>query len=236
MLKAVIFDFDGVLVDSERLHHQAFNEIFAKFNSATTDKFQISTQEYFDRFLGLSDKELLQVVAQEKNLSLSEQQFRQLLAEKADIFKKLATNGAAVIEGVPRFLKMLADNKIPMAICSGALLPEIEIILKCAGLRDFFKALVSAEQVKCGKPDPEGFLLALKLLNKKTRPLVVSEVEPKDCIVIEDSHWGLEAAKNAGMHPVAVTNSYAADYLRPADKIVANLSQLSINDLQTLCF
>ena len=225
MLKAVIFDFDGVLVDSEQLHYQAFNHIFAPFN------FQISTQEYFDRFLGLSDKELLQIVDKEKNLSLSSRQFKQLLAEKAVIFKKLASTQAGVIEGVPQFLKMLTDNKIPLAICSGALLGEIELILKGAGLRDFFDVIVSAEQVKKGKPDPEGFLLALKLLNKRT----AQQIKPQDCIVIEDSHWGLEAAKNAGMHPVAITNTYAADYLRPADKIIANLAELTLVDLQNLC-
>jgi beta-phosphoglucomutase len=233
MLKAVIFDFDGVLVDSELLHYQAFNSVFAPF------KFQISTQEYFDRFLGLSDKELLQIVDKEKNLSLSSQQFKQLLAEKAVIFGKLASTQAGVIDGVPKFLEMLADNKIHKAICSGALLPEIELILKGANLRDFFEAIVSAEQVKKGKPDPEGFLLALKLLNKlvrrscggKTHPTI----KPQDCIVIEDSHWGLEAAKNAGMHPVAVTNTYSAEQLKPADKIIANLAELTLSDLQSLC-
>jgi beta-phosphoglucomutase len=233
MLKAIIFDFDGVLVDSEQLHHQAFNNIFAKFN------LQISTQDYFDRFLGLSDKELLQVVAKERNLSLTGQQFKQLLTEKARIFKKLAETQAPVIAGVPQFLKMLSENKIPMAICSGALLGEIELILKGANLRDFFDVIVSAEQVQKGKPDPEGFLLALKLLNKKTapkiKPPVVSKIEPPDCIVIEDSRWGLEAAQAASMHPIAVTNTYAADYLRPADKIIANLAELTLSDMQALC-
>ncbi len=225
MLRAVIFDFDGVLVDSEQIHYQTFNRIFAKFN------FQISTQDYYDRFLGLSDKELLQTVDKEKNLLLSGRQFKKLLEEKADIFKKLAVAGAAVIEGVPQFLKMLANNKIPMAVCSGALFPEIEMILKGAGLRDFFDVIVSAEQVKKGKPDPEGFLLALKVLNKNSP----QPIEPQDCIVIEDSHWGLEAARNAGMHPIAVTNTYAAEQLNPADKIVANLAELSLADLRSLC-
>ncbi len=198
MLRAVIFDFDGVLVDTELLHHQAFNHIFAQFN------FQISTAEYFKRFLGLSDRELLEVINKEKQLFLSENQLKQFLQEKAHTFKNLAMTQAAVIEGVPQFLKMLSDNKIPMAICSGALLPEIELILKGAGLRDYFDVLVSAEQVKKSKPDPEGFLLALKLLNRKKQT-----IRPEDCVVIEDSHWGLEAAKNAGIHPVAVTNSYS---------------------------
>ena len=225
MLKAVIFDFDGVLVDSELLHFEAFNHILLPLNV------KMSKQQYFDKYLGLSDEELIRTVNKEQKLILSESQVKQLLAEKAVIFKTLAVSHASIIEGVPGFLKMLSDNKIPMAVCSGALKAEIELILKGAGLRDYFDAIVSAEQVKKGKPDPEGFLLALKLLNKKSK----QQIQPGDCIVIEDSRWGLEAAKNAGMHPVAVTNSYSADQLKPADKIVANLGELTLAELQALC-
>lgn len=225
MLRAVIFDFDGVLVDSELLHFQAFNHILSPLGV------KMSKQQYYDKYLGLSDEELLGLMNKQHNLNLTDERLRQLLREKAGIFKELAVSQASIIEGVPQFLEMLENNKIHKAICSGALLPEIELILKGAGLRDFFEAIVSAEQVKKGKPDPEGFLLALKLLNKKTPP----KIKPLECIVIEDSHWGLEAAKSAGMHPVAVTNSYSADYLRPADKVVENLSELTLDDLQTLC-
>ena len=91
--------------------------------------------------------------------------------------------------------------------------------------------IVSAEQVERGKPDPEGFLLALKLLNKKLR----KSIQPADCIVIEDSHWGLEAAKAAGMHAVAITNTYAAEHLKPADKVIAHLNDLSLAELHTIC-
>jgi beta-phosphoglucomutase len=240
MLKAVIFDFDGVLVDSEMLHYQAFDNIFRPLGV------QISVREYYDRFVGMTDEELFRLLDKEKNLHLSEQQLQKLFREKATSFKRLASTQAAIIEGVPQLLNLLADNKIPMAICSGALLDEIEMILcaasltgKGAGLRNYFDVIVSAEQVKKGKPDPEGFLLALKLLNKKLhssiKPPVVSEVEPQDCIVIEDSHWGLEAAKAAGMRCVAVTNTYEADYLRPADKIIAGLSELTLPILKALC-
>jgi beta-phosphoglucomutase len=233
MLKAVIFDFDGVLVDSEMLHYQAFDNIFRPLGV------QISVREYYDRFVGMTDEELFRLLDKEKNLHLSEQQLQKLFRDKATSFKRLASTQATIIEGVPQLLNLLFDNKIPMAICSGALLDEIEMILKGAGLRDFFDVIVSAEQVKKGKPDPEGFLLALKLLNKKAAQPVVSKVEPpikpQDCIVIEDSHWGLEAARNAGMHPVAVTNTYSADQLKPADKITTNLSELTLENLYTLC-
>jgi beta-phosphoglucomutase len=233
MLGAVIFDFDGVLVDSEQIHHKAFNRVLTKFH------YQLSSREYYDRFLGLSDEELLRIVDKERNLSLSNQQFGQLLGEKANLFKEMAATEAGIIEGVPQFLNILLGNKIPIGICSGALLPEIEMILKSAGLREFFEVIVSAEQVERGKPDPEGFLLALKLLNKKLkksiRPPVVSEIEPEECVVIEDSHWGLEAAKAAGMRTVAITNTYAAEHLKPADKVIEHLAELTLPDLNALC-
>ena len=246
MLEAVIFDFDGVLVDSEKLHYEAFNRVLTKFN------YQLSIRDYYDRFLGLSDLELLRVVDKEGKLSLSNQQFEKLLSEKANLFKEMASteagpvrknrntkvsdksqvsNGAGIIEGVPQFLNMLADNKIPIGICSGALLPEIEMILKGALLREFFEVIVSAEQVERGKPDPEGFSLALKLLNKKLH----KSIKPENCVVIEDSRWGLEAAKAAGMRAVAITNTYAAEHLKPADKVIVHLGDLSLSELNSIC-
>jgi len=225
MLEAVIFDFDGVLVDSEKLHYQAFNRTLSKFN------YQLSMRDYYDRFLGLSDLELLQVVDKEGKLSLSNQQFEKLLGEKAELFKEMAATEAGIIEGVPQFLKMLADSKIPIGICSGALLSEIETILKGAILRKYFEVIVSAEQVERGKPDPEGFLLALKMLNKKLHKSTRAE----NCVVIEDSHWGLEAANAAGMRAVAITNTYAAEHLKPADKIIEHLSGLSLAELNSIC-
>ncbi len=246
MLEAVIFDFDGVLVDSEKLHYQAFNRTLTKFN------YQLSIRDYYDRFLGLSDQELLRIVNKEGKLSLSNQQFEKLLGEKANLFKEMAateagpvrknrntkvsdksqiSNGAGIIEGVPQFLNMLAGNKIPIGICSGALLPEIEMILKGALLRSYFEVIVSAEQVENGKPDPEGFLLALKLLDKRMH----KSIKPENCVVIEDSHWGLEAAKAAGMRTVAITNTYAAEHLKPADKVIEHLNELSLSELKALC-
>lgn len=225
MLEAVIFDFDGVLVDSEKLHYQAFSRTLTKFN------YQLSIRDYYDRFLGLSDQELLRVVNKEGKLSLSNQQFKKLLGEKANLFKEMAATEAGIIEGVPQFLNMLVGDKIPLAICSGSLLPEIETILKSAVLRSYFEVIVSAEQVEKGKPDPEGFLLALKLLNKKLH----KSIKPENCVVIEDSRWGLEAAKAAGMQAVAITNTYTVEHLKPADKVIAHLSQLSLTDIHSLC-
>ncbi len=111
------------------------------------------------------------------------------------------------------------------------MLAEIALILEEARLRSFFEVIVSAEEVQKGKPDPEGFLLTLQKLNHEGQ----TQIESDQCIVIEDSHWGLEAGKAAGMHTIAVTNSYDAEQLAMAEKTVAQLSELSIEDLQKLC-
>ena len=129
------------------------------------------------------------------------------------------------------FLDTLSAAKVPTAICSGALRAEIELILDEASLRSYFDVIVSAEEVKRGKPDPEGFLLALKKLNE----LWPEPIAPERCVVIEDSHWGLKAAKAAGMRTIAVTNTYDAAQLKQADNVVARLDELTMDDLQRIC-
>jgi len=225
MLRAVILDFDGVITDSEILHFRALNKVLAKFG------FEMTKRDYYQYYLGLSDLDFFKELRQKGQLQLDSQQMRQALDEKKQLYEELAMTEGRIIEGVREFLEMLRQNNIPMAICSGALLSEINLILEGAQLRHFFEAIVSAEQIKKGKPAPDGLLLTLRKLNEKSK----NPISADQCVVIEDSHWGLEAAKAAGMHPVAVTNSYDATQLTPAEKVVDHLSELSMNGLQELC-
>jgi len=225
MLRAVIFDFDGVITDSEILHFRSFNRVLARFGA------EITMKDYYKTYLGLTDVDCFNLLIHEGHLKTDTQKIEELVKQKDQIFKNLAKTEGRIIEGVQGFLKMLRQNNIPMAICSGALLAEIELILEEARLRHFFETIVSAEQVRKGKPSPDGFLLTLRKLNKGRQ----TPITGAQCVVIEDSHWGLQAAKGAGMHTVAVTNSYDAQQLALAEKIVARLSELSISDLQQLC-
>lgn len=225
MLRAVIFDFDGVITDSEILHFRSFNQVLAQHGM------EITVKDYYKDYLGLTDLDLLNLLVNKGLLELDDEGIKNLAKQKEQVFEKLAQTEGRIIGGVRDFLEMLKDNSIRMAICSGALLAEIELILEEAKLRVFFEVIVSAEYVKKGKPNPEGFLLTLQRLNKKSRNPALSS----QCIVIEDSHWGLEAAKAAGMHTIAITNSYDAEQLSLAEKVVTHLSQLSIKDLQELC-
>lgn len=225
MLGAVIFDFDGVITDSEILHWRAFNEVLAQHGLKLTKK------EYYTKYLGLSDVDCYKTLIGERRLRIDTSQVPQLVQEKTCIFEDLARTDGKIIEGVHEFLDRLTAQSVPIAICSGALRAEIELILQGANLRHLFEVIVSAEEVTRGKPDPEGFLLALMRLNE----CIVPPITPGRCVVIEDSHWGLEAARAAGMRTVAVTNTYDAEQLQQADRIVERLDHLAIQDLADLC-
>ena len=231
MLQAVIFDFDGVITDSEILHLRAFNKVLARFN------LEIDKKGYYTKYLGYTDADCFKQLIADGVLEVDKRQIPELIEQKNHIFEKLARTEGKTIEGVREFLSMLAQNNIPMAICSGALLTEIELLLEDAGLRHFFAVIISADHVKKGKPHPDGFLLTLKKLNIVIPAKAGNQnpIEADQCIVIEDSLWGLQAAKTAGMHSIAVTNSYDAEQLHLAEKIVDKLSDLGIEDLQRLC-
>jgi HAD superfamily hydrolase (TIGR01509 family) len=224
MLRAVIFDFDGVIVDSEMMHFEAFNKALQPFNV------QISKEQYFEEYLGLTDRDLLKTLVEEGRLKINESQIKIIARKKTQIFEETAKQ-APIIDGVREFLELLEQNDITAAICSGALSAEIETILNNANLRSFFEVIVSAEQAAKGKPAPDGFLVTLETLNEKAH----ESIKANECVVIEDSRWGLEAAKTAGMHTVAVTNSYNANELSLADIVVDSLLEFTVDDLRGLC-
>jgi beta-phosphoglucomutase len=232
MLRTVIFDFDGVITDSEILHFRAFNQVLGQYG------IELTKQEYYKTYLGFNDADCYGQLIQQGLLKAEQEQIGNLIEEKKHIYKELAKTEGKMIEGVREFLTLLEDNSMPMGICSGSLLTEVEMVLEDTGLRHLFEVIVSGEQVKKGKPDPEGFLLTLKRLNDNVSLAQAgnqNDILPGECIVIEDSHWGLEAAKAAGMHTIAVTNSYEAGQLGMAEKVVNQLNELSIDDLQKLC-
>ena len=220
MVKAVIFDFDGVISDSEILHFRAFNEILAQFG------FQIEKPAYYQKYLGLTDKDCYKTLIKEGHLPITEDKVPDLVAQKKVVFQKLAQSDGHILDGVLPFIALLNHHGIIKAICSGALEAEIRYTLSQAKLEDEFITVVAADHVLVGKPAPQGYALTLTQLQELDCTLTASQ-----CIVIEDSHWGLAAARGAGMKTIAVTNSYPAEQLSMADKIVANLDQITADDL-----
>jgi len=225
MLRAVIFDFDGVITDSEIVHLRSFNEVLGTY------AVHIDKHRYYRDYLGLTDEDLFKRLIKEGETAIRDSDLDKLLREKKQVYEQLIRTDGKLIGGVREFLEKLKCEKIHIAICSGALKTEIELILEQARLRDYFETIVSAENTRKGKPHPEGFLLTLKRLNKKSD----TDISAEQCIAIEDSHWGLKAAKAAGMHTVAITNSYDARQLKDADKIADHLDELTMEKLRALC-
>ena len=227
MLKAVIFDFDGVICDSEPLHCGAFIKVLkARFG------IDLTKDQYYAKYLGYTDVECVEAVARDFGLTISDDEFKQLLDEKTVVFEDLARSDNSIIDGVSDFIEMLKNAQLPMAICSGALKSDIDLMLDGAPFADAFKVIVTADDFTKGKPDPEGFSMTVERLND----ILEDPILPGECVVIEDSIWGLQAAKAAGTMAVAVTNTYGGEKLAEySDSVVANLREITVLDLNKLC-
>ena len=220
--RALIFDFDGVIVDDEPLHLAAFQAALA------AEGITLTREAYYARYLGFDDHDAVVEGLREAGRPAEPERVRAVMAAKADRFLALVRAGAPIFPGVPAFVRAAAA-RVPLAIASGALRHEIELILAQAGLADCFATIVSAEDVGAGKPSPEGFLCALERLRVR-----LPDLAPRDCLVVEDSQPGVEGARRAGMRCLAVTNSYAAAELGGADLIVSSLEEAGWDRLAAL--
>jgi beta-phosphoglucomutase len=223
MLRAIIFDCDGVIADTEPLHLTAFQKVLGEEGIA------LSEEDYYRRYLALDDRACFRAVFSNSGLVLSEKELSRLVERKARYLNPVIRERLQLFPGVADLIR-LAARKFPLAIASGALRREVELILQHSGLRDSFRFVISAEDVINSKPHPEPFLKALALINTSQ----VEAIRPGECLVIEDSIHGVEAAHLAGMRCLAVTNSYPKEQLAHADRVVESLAGLSLKDLESL--
>ena len=224
-LQAIVFDFDGVIADTEVLHLRAYQQVLAR------EGITISNDEYFDKYLGYDDVGVFKALGKDRGVPMDDGRVKQLIAQKSDRYDELSAAGDMVFPGAADFIRAAAAA-VPIAIASGALTHEIEEILDRAGLRSLFKVIVGADQTERSKPDPEPYQTAFARL----RLLTGRDLIPWRSVAIEDSRWGLASARAAELRCVAVTNTYNADELRPdAELVVAGLHALTLDALDTLC-
>ncbi|MEK7747953.1 MAG: HAD family phosphatase [Nitrospirota bacterium] len=239
MLKAVIFDCDGVIVNSEPHHLKGFQMVLAEEGIA------LSLEEYNKTYLAMDDKGCFETILAVHHRPTDKATIKRLIHTKMAIYKKLSEQECYIYPGVFELVKAL-EGKVKLAIASGAFRGEIKSALDRANIRSAFPIIVSAQDVKQGKPHPEAFLTALAKINAIYRqttpsPSLTKEgdsplINPSECVVIEDSLHGVGAAKAAGMKSVAVTNSYSRDMLLPlADWVVESLTEVHREALERLC-
>jgi beta-phosphoglucomutase len=209
-MTAVIFDFDGVLADTEGLHLRAFQDTFAARGWTLTER------GYAERYLGFDDRTLMRTYLRDRALPVTGAEIETLVREKAQTFERLLADGPVLYSSAPGCVRALAA-RFPLAIASGSLRTEITGILERAGLLASFRGIVSADDVSHSKPAPDAYLRAADVLG----------VRPQQCVAIEDSHWGLDAARQAGMKTIAITSTSRREVLAAADRIIGALDELS---------
>ena len=213
--RAVLFDFDGVIVNSEPLHFFAFSDVLK------SEQVELTEDEYYRDLIGFDDRGAFRHVFEKRQLTLEPKTLLSLMALKSKVMMDfIARRQFHALPGVEEFVRTLW-RRCPLAICSGGLRDEIEGMLEGIALRDCFSVIVAAEDVEIGKPDPSGYLLSLQLLSEKhklPRPL-----KPEDCLVIEDAPTVIRSVKTVGFPTLAVASSYPEAKLTDANWIVKSL-------------
>lgn len=205
--RAVVFDMDGVLVDSEPLHEQAFLEIFAQMGLGE-GRHGIEFEQYY----GKSDRALwVDFVARHR----PSQSLEDLLAWKQDHFLNILRARQPIFEPIPDLVADLA-RRYPLAVASGSNHPVIDEVLAMRGLRPYFGAVVSVQDVGRPKPFPDVFVKAAENLG----------VPASGCVVIEDSAAGVQAAREAGMRVIAITNSLSRERLMHAHAVTSTYDEI----------
>lgn len=221
MLQAALFDFNGVLVDDERLHLAGFNAALAPYGVS------VSLDLYNERYLGFDDRGAFSAMLRDHDRDPSPALVADLIAAKSLVYNDLAARSLDVFEGAPGLLRAAAAE-VPVAIVSGALRGEIDAALRVMGCVGLARAIVAAEDVAACKPDPEGYLLGLSLLRSGGLDL-----DPSRCVAIEDSVAGVESARGAGLRVVAVAHTYGEAELRRAgaDAVAGHVRELTLGAL-----
>ena len=221
MFKAVIFDFDGVIVDSEPLHYRAFLDVARSFGKT------FDYDEYLRTFIGYDDRDAFRVMLTgqaEPGDAALEQRIVQLGRDKAVAFERIVNEGIEPTPGVMRFIDEAAAAG-PIAICSGATRFDIELIVNRLGLSERFETIVSADDVERSKPHPASYALAVERLAQQHAAL---ELKPGECLAIEDTAAGLRSARDAGLYTVGLASTGPRELLRDAHRVIDSFDDLSI--------
>lgn len=206
---AVIFDFDGVLVDSEPLHEEAIKRVAATCG-------WVMTKDHFHQMIGKGDDHAFELLARDHKATVTPAQVSEMCEEKHRECLKLIREGRFAVQPGAETLVQTVSAQRPTAVCSGSRREVVCGMLEASGLMPFMRTVVTHEDVVKTKPDPEGYLLAATRLAAR----------PEKCLVIEDSPTGIRAGKAAGMRVVAVEHSFARTRLEAADVVMKSIVEL----------
>jgi len=222
VLRALIFDFNGVIVNDEPLHLQLFQRVL------TEEGIRLEAADYYEKYLGFDDRGCFEAALAEAGQEVSHGRIARLIARKAAYYQEeVRRDGYPFFPGAIELVREAA-TRMPLVLVSGALRDEVVGALRQAGIEGAFKRLITAEDVERGKPDPEGYALAVAALNAEA-PLPPRLIHPHECAAIEDSPAGLEAAAAAGLRTVGVAQTYSAEALDGAEVVLDRLEGTTLD-------
>lgn len=219
-IKALIFDFDGVITDTEPIHMEAWLSVLEPLGVSFNE------EEYRAHYLGLNDRDFLDAVARIHRHHVDDAEKADMIGRKSEATLQMLEHSIPLLPGVREFVDAAAKSCM-LAICSGANRGEIEFILRRLKWRDRFNPIIASDSVTRGKPDPEGYIRAIEGLQKRATELLL----PEHALAIEDSPKGIAAAKAAGMRCLAVGEGFPRAELAAADRVFATLAEADLDDL-----
>ncbi|HEX8708936.1 MAG TPA: HAD family phosphatase [Pyrinomonadaceae bacterium] len=218
MIKAIFFDFNGVIINDEPLQLEAYREVLAAEGVSLTD------EDYYGA-LGMDDATFVRSFFERSGKPLTEELMQALIERKTALQHKMIEDELPLFPGVVTFIKAAA-RRYQLGVVSMARRVEIDHVLVRAGLDKSFAVIVSSEMARACKPDPDCYRRGLELLNEKRREERQLPLLPRECLVVEDAPPGIAAGRAAGMRTLGITNTVSEEALRAAgaDVVTASLA------------
>lgn len=229
MIRAVLFDFNGVLVDDEPIHFRLLREAMS---GEGIDADAVLPEElYWSELVGLDDHACIAEILARTGWSGDPGQVTRLVARKSSLYRELIRReGYPFFPGAVELVRNLAAAGTPLGLVSGALRAEVEGALAQEGLRPFFEVVVTADDVTASKPDPEGYRKGIEALNGAL-PVPDRLLQPHEILCIEDTAAGVAAARAAGLTVLAVAHTFPQEALRVADRVVPKVGELRVEEI-----
>ncbi len=224
MLRGILFDFNGVLLDDEPIHFELFRRVLGE------EGFELTASAYYRDYVRFDDASGFRHALEKWRGDVDESSVARLCARKASYYQARVRDGYPFFAGAAELVREAAAAGLALGIVSGALRSEIEPALRQEGLESLIRVVVAAEDVDRPKPDPEGYLQGIQRLNREP-PLPERLFHAHEVLAIEDTPAGLQAAAAAGMPTLGVGHTFGADNLAMADLTVTSIDRVRVAEL-----